>query len=88
MAGVGNCVLLLLSIVLTGTLGYGVNLAQENLKRLSTANNDMALNIHRRLADQTTENVFFSPLSLSTAFGMLYYGTRGNTAQVRQISIL
>ncbi|GBN03816.1 Serpin B8 [Araneus ventricosus] len=55
--------------------------ARENLRKLSLANNELAFNLHRRLASRSSDNVFFSPLSVSTAFGMLFYGTRGNTAQ-------
>ncbi|CAL1292433.1 unnamed protein product [Larinioides sclopetarius] len=54
---------------------------RENLQKLSLANNELAFNLHRRLASRSSDNVFFSPLSVSTAFGMLFYGTRGNTAQ-------
>lgn len=56
-------------------------IADENTKKLSKANNILALNVYRQLSSQSSENIFFSPLSLSTAFGMLYYGTKGKTAK-------
>ncbi len=65
-----------------GSLCTTEELAKENFKKLAIANNDLALHIHSVLAPASKENMFFSPLSLSTAFGMLYYGTKGKTAQV------
>jgi len=40
----------------------------------------LALNIIRQLESEK-DNVFFSPLSLSSAFGMLYYGAKSETAK-------
>jgi len=56
-------------------------MAQENLRKLAVANNELALQLHKRLSAGSSENVFFSPLSLSTAFGMLFYGAKGDTAK-------
>ncbi|GBO29683.1 Serpin B4 [Araneus ventricosus] len=59
---------------------------RENIRKLTFANNELAFNLHRRLVSRSSENVFFSPLSISTIFGMLFYGTRGNTAEeLRQV---
>lgn len=57
-------------------------LAHDNLVKLATANNELALNLHKSLSTGSQENVFFSPLSISTAFAMLFYGARGDTAEV------
>ncbi|GBN03809.1 hypothetical protein AVEN_203394-1 [Araneus ventricosus] len=58
------------------------DMAKENLRKLALANNELAFNLHRRLASNSSKNVFFSPLSISTAFSMLLYGARGETAEV------
>ncbi|KAF8773436.1 putative serpin-like protein [Argiope bruennichi] len=55
--------------------------SRENFRKLALANNELAFNLHRRLASGTSGNVFFSPFSISTVFGMLYYGARGGTAE-------
>lgn len=46
-----------------------------------SANNDFALRLLKVLPSSQTENVFFSPYSLSTALGMTYAGARGTTQQ-------
>ncbi|KAG8197075.1 hypothetical protein JTE90_004342 [Oedothorax gibbosus] len=56
-------------------------LAQANMRKLAVANNELAINLHKSLTSGSSENVFFSPLSISTAFGMLFYGARGGTAE-------
>jgi len=57
----------------------------DNFKKLATANNHLALSIHKELTTKATSsgNVFFSPFSLTSAFGMLYLGSRGETERVR-----
>ncbi|XP_055950489.1 serpin B6-like [Argiope bruennichi] len=69
------------SLTSAGVIFAPEELDRENLSKLSLANNELAFNLHRRLASGSSGNVFFSPLSISTAFGMLFYGARGNTAQ-------
>ena len=49
--------------------------------RLSDANNRLGLSLMKNLNDDNKENVFFSPLSLSTALAMLYSGAKGTTAE-------
>ncbi|GIY88727.1 leukocyte elastase inhibitor [Caerostris darwini] len=56
-------------------------MARENLQKLALANNELAFNLHRKLAASSSENIFTSPLSISSAFGMLFYGARGDTAE-------
>lgn len=54
-----------------------------DVDELVAGNNQFALDLYRRLADQqnTSENLLASPLSISTALGMTYAGARGRTAQ-------
>ncbi|GIY05740.1 uncharacterized serpin-like protein TK1782 [Caerostris extrusa] len=57
-------------------------MARENVQKLALANNELAFNLHRKLAaSSSSDNVFFSPLSISSAMGMLFYGARGDTAE-------
>ncbi|NXS41348.1 SPB3 protein, partial [Balaeniceps rex] len=47
---------------------------------LSAANAKFCLDFFRELSKiKRNENIFFSPLSLSAAFGMVVLGARGNT---------
>ncbi|XP_055950653.1 intracellular coagulation inhibitor 2-like [Argiope bruennichi] len=64
-----------------GTSCTQQEMAKENLQKLALANNELAFNLHRKLASGSSENVFFSPFSISTAFAMLFYGASGDTAQ-------
>lgn len=53
----------------------------ETEEKLVSANNDFALRLFKVLPSDETENVFFSPYSLSTALGMTYAGARGTTQE-------
>ncbi|XP_053458657.1 leukocyte elastase inhibitor [Nycticebus coucang] len=51
------------------------------MEKLSTANNHFALDLfHALTEDNPTGNIFVSPFSISSAMGMIFLGTRGNTA--------
>ncbi|NXX33149.1 ILEU inhibitor, partial [Nicator chloris] len=54
------------------------------MENLSNANNRFALDLLRRFSEANpTGNIFFSPVSISAALGMVLLGARGNTeAQV------
>ncbi|CAL1297712.1 unnamed protein product [Larinioides sclopetarius] len=71
-----------LSVTSTGGISSREDIYRENLRKLTFANNELAFNLYQRLVSGSSENVFFSPLSISTVFGMLFYGTRGNTAEL------
>nr|KAF6444162.1 hypothetical protein HJG59_008477 [Molossus molossus] len=47
---------------------------------LSEANGTFALNLLRKLGDDRSKNVFFSPMSISSALAMVFMGAKGNTA--------
>lgn len=52
---------------------------------LTSANNNLALDIHRLLSEEEG-NVFFSPLSLSAALSMLLYAAQGETeSEMRKV---
>lgn len=74
-----------LSILLLLFLGcaipaLGKTEAAPSVKTLADGNNRFALSLYLRLQSRQG-NLFFSPLSLSTALGMVYAGSRGRTAQ-------
>ncbi|KAK9963778.1 hypothetical protein ABG768_006941 [Culter alburnus] len=51
------------------------------MESLTRANSLFALDLYRALSSRNTEgNMFFSPLSISTALGMVYLGARGHTS--------
>ncbi|KAL7984555.1 hypothetical protein Chor_003125 [Crotalus horridus] len=52
----------------------------RNMESLSAANTTFALNLFKKLsANDPTKNLFFSPLSMSSALLMVSLGARGNT---------
>jgi serpin B len=52
-----------------------------NVYELVNCSNDFSFEMYQKLAaDETEENVFFSPYSITTALGMAYEGARGQTA--------
>lgn len=51
---------------------------ETNTTLIINGNSDFAFDLYRKL-DQTGENLFFSPYSISSAFTMLYAGAAGNT---------
>ncbi|KAG8442444.1 hypothetical protein GDO86_011288 [Hymenochirus boettgeri] len=56
------------------------------MSSLSAANGNFAVNIFQKLNEDKKCNVFFSPLSISSALSMVYLGARGNTAaQMSQV---
>ena len=53
---------------------------------LSEANSTFALTLLKKLGEDNSRNVFFSPLSISSALAMVLMGARGNTAaQMSQV---
>jgi serpin B len=48
---------------------------------LIDGNNKFALDVYRSLSKDKTENVFFSPMSISFALAMAYAGARGETRE-------
>ncbi|XP_067894980.1 alpha-1-antiproteinase-like [Heterodontus francisci] len=54
---------------------------ESDLAMVSSANADFAFNLYKEIANQTTSNIFFSPLSISTTLAMLSLGTRSVTRQ-------
>lgn len=44
------------------------------------ANNQFAIGLYSDIREETNENIFFSPWSISTAIAMAYEGARGDTA--------
>ena len=62
-------------------------LANKDMGTLVKGNTQFALNLYQQLASETTtENIFFSPYSISTALAMTSAGARGKTAtQMNQV---
>ena len=53
---------------------------------LSEATGTFALTLLKKLGEDNSKNVFFSPLSISSALAMVLMGARGNTAaQMSQV---
>lgn len=53
----------------------------SDIKSVIDANNQFALDYYFQLKSRVNGNIFFSPLSISSAFAMLYEGAKGKTAQ-------
>lgn len=53
---------------------------------LSEANGTFALSLLKKLGEDNSKNVFFSPMSISSALSMVFMGAKGNTAaQMSQV---
>ncbi|XP_013418151.1 leukocyte elastase inhibitor-like [Lingula anatina] len=72
-------------LCLHGTEGQTV--VPDDVLTLSTANFDFALQLYNKLkAGGDGKNIFFSPVSISTAFAMLHLGAKGNSrSQLEQV---
>src|SRR6218665_238898 len=58
----------------------GLAAADDSTDELSKANNAFAVHLYKQIVDANNgKNIFFSPVSISTAFGMVSLGARGNT---------
>lgn len=51
----------------------------EDVISLSDSNTEFAVSLYEKLAEQEQGNFFFSPLSITTALGMVYLGAAGST---------
>lgn len=58
------------------------------MDQLASANTHFALDLFQKLSGANpTDNIFFSPLSITSALAMVYLGARGNTAtQLSKVS--
>lgn len=56
---------------------------------LSAANTTFALDLLRQLSEKNcTQNLFFSPFSISSALSMILLGSKGNTeAQIAKVCL-
>ncbi|XP_048394381.1 alpha-1-antiproteinase-like isoform X2 [Stegostoma tigrinum] len=54
---------------------------ESDLAMISSANTDFAFELYKEIANQSTSNIFFSPLSISTALALLSLGTRSVTRE-------
>ena len=52
----------------------------QGITDVVTANNNFAIDLYSQINNETNENIFFSPWSISTAVAMAYEGARGETA--------
>lgn len=59
-----------------GPLGHRLAI----MDTLSEANGTFALNLLKKLGEDNSKNVFFSPVSISSALAMVFMGAKGNTA--------
>ena len=64
-------------------------MATQRIDLAAEANNRFGLQLYRSIQSELgpEENVFFSPLSIYTALGMTYLGTRGNTAKQMEVTM-
>ncbi|KPP74333.1 protein Z-dependent protease inhibitor-like [Scleropages formosus] len=73
-------ILLLIWAALLTPFG-GTQEASPNVTELSTKNIDFAMDLYRLIASHHDDNIFFSPLCMSTAFSVLAMGARSSTRE-------
>ena len=56
----------------------------DQLVELARANSEFALDLYRKLAAESDDNILLGPHSISTALAMVYAGARGQTATEMQ----
>ena len=62
--------------------GFSREIAFGEVEIKETGSNKTALKLYKEINEEKgKENIFFSPYSIRTAFGMLYEGAQGNTAK-------
>ncbi|XP_078090303.1 alpha-1-antiproteinase-like isoform X2 [Mustelus asterias] len=54
---------------------------ESDMAMVSSANADFAFDLYKEIANHSSSNIFFSPLSISTALAMLSLGTRSATRE-------
>ena len=56
---------------------------KEEIAAIVKGNNEFAFDLYRQIAKEAkpADNIFFSPISISTGMAILYAGARGETAQ-------
>uniref|UniRef100_A0A1E1WVS4 Putative serpin-like protein ase inhibitor n=1 Tax=Tityus obscurus TaxID=1221240 RepID=A0A1E1WVS4_TITOB len=70
------------TLILLGTLCWITVTAQQNITNLSQANNEFCFSLLKQFPED--QNVFFSPVSIYIALGMLFAGANSTTAEVMQ----
>lgn len=79
----------MVTLVILGMMGSEVKAAEvsEHTQQLARANNAFALHLYSATrATHPDQNLFFSPLSVSTALGMTHLGARGtSSAQMSEV---
>ena len=85
-------IVLIFTIVIVVSIGVLIAIDQTDPSSATTlgffqdtemvdANNQFAINLYSELnAENNKDNIFFSPVSISTAFAIAYEGANGNTA--------
>ncbi|XP_018583359.1 serpin peptidase inhibitor, clade A (alpha-1 antiproteinase, antitrypsin), member 10a [Scleropages formosus] len=73
-------ILLLIWAALLTPFG-GTQETSPNVTELSTKNIDFAMDLYRLIASHHDDNIFFSPLCMSTAFSVLAMGARSSTRE-------
>ncbi|KAL4656393.1 protein Z-dependent protease inhibitor-like [Arapaima gigas] len=73
-------ILLLMWVAFLAPLGRAQEVS-SNITELTTKNIDFAMDLYRLIASHHDDNIFFSPLCMSTAFTILAMGAQGTTRQ-------
>ena len=66
--------------------GFKTSLIPFENHKIINANNRFSLDMYFEMIKENNDNVFFSPVSMSSTFAMLYEGSNGNTAsEIEQV---
>ncbi len=79
-------VLIVISLLVSGCTNTSAAILDDSqstpvgIQEVAAANNQFAFELYSNLTQTESENIFFSPYSISTALAMTYEGARGQTA--------
>ena len=71
------------SLLANATVIHAADADPVTPPEIATANNNFAVDFYSQISDGD-DNMFFSPISMYTAFSMLYEGAQNNTAEEMQ----
>jgi serpin B len=74
------CAVVIIACLVSPSFAIKAHAVSASHKSVASGNTEMAVDLYRELGQRKQGNLFFSPLSISTALAMTYAGAREETA--------